>query len=91
MNFPTVQPPVLGIMASSPQLGAAYQATCMLTLDTELSLEEIDGTVGVQWLDSNGKCLYIYTQLMWENGETSELSLNAWGAGFLVSRTEFKP
>ena len=50
----TVQDPILSISSSIPVLGEDYEATCTLTVDSEISLEEMSSAVTIQWLGPDG-------------------------------------
>jgi hypothetical protein len=44
------QDPALALFSTTPVLGGDYAATCTLTVDSEISLEEISPTVTIRWL-----------------------------------------
>ena len=50
----TAQDPALALFSTTPVLGGDYTATCTLTVDSEISLEEISPTVTIHWLGEFG-------------------------------------
>ena len=39
----------------TPVLGSAYQATCRLTVDSDVNLDETIGALVIQWLGPDGE------------------------------------
>ena len=50
----TAQDPALALFSTTPVLGGDYATTCTLTVDSEISLEEISLTVTIHWLGEFG-------------------------------------
>lgn len=44
----------------TPVLGSAYQATCRLTVDSEINLDEMIGPQTMQWLGPDGEHLHTW-------------------------------